>query len=105
MTDFYALLEANENASEAEIRAAYRRLAKKYHPDTNPGDKAAEARFKEIGEAYAVLGSEEKRKDYDSKRRGEPRGRAPSGRAAPRKAASVGPFDANAAFEKFFGKR
>jgi DnaJ-class molecular chaperone len=63
--DYYALLGVNRNADEKEIKAAYRKLARKYHPDVNPNDKAAEARFKEISEAYDVLGDSDKRKAYD----------------------------------------
>ncbi|HEY7068306.1 MAG TPA: J domain-containing protein [Chloroflexota bacterium] len=63
--DYYQLLGVSKGASEKDIRQAYRRLARQYHPDLNPGDKAAEAKFKEIGEAYEVLSDEEKRKKYD----------------------------------------
>jgi curved DNA-binding protein len=63
--DYYKILGVAKNASEKEIKAAYRRLAKKHHPDINPGNKEAEARFKEIGEAYDVLSDKEKRKRYD----------------------------------------
>jgi len=63
--DFYAILGVNRKVDEKELKAAYRKLARKYHPDVNPNDKAAEARFKEISEAYEVLGDPERRKLYD----------------------------------------
>jgi len=53
--DYYKILGVDRNASEKEIKKAYRRLARKYHPDVNPGDKQAEERFKEINEAHEVL--------------------------------------------------
>ncbi|MCX7800352.1 MAG: molecular chaperone DnaJ [Fimbriimonadales bacterium] len=64
-TDYYAVLGVSRNADEKEIKAAYRRLARKYHPDVNPNDKRAEAKFKEVQEAYEVLSDPEKRKLYD----------------------------------------
>src|SRR5579875_3346330 len=64
-TDFYKTLGVPRGADEKEIKAAYRKLARKYHPDVNPNDKTAEAKFKEISEAYDVLGDVEKRKLYD----------------------------------------
>jgi DnaJ-class molecular chaperone len=63
--DYYRVLGVAKGATEKEIKAAYRKLARKHHPDVNPGNKEAEARFKEIGEAYEVLGDKEKRKRYD----------------------------------------
>jgi len=63
--DYYEVLGLSKGASEEEIKKAYRQLAKKYHPDLNPGDKEAEARFKEINEAYQVLSNPETRAQYD----------------------------------------
>jgi DnaJ-class molecular chaperone len=63
--DYYAVLGVPRSASDKDIKTAYRKLARKHHPDVNPGDKNAEARFKEIGEAYAVLSDAAKRKKYD----------------------------------------
>ncbi len=63
--DYYTILGVKRNASEQEIKQAYRRLARKYHPDVNPGDKTAEAKFKEMNEAHEVLSDAEKRKKYD----------------------------------------
>ena len=63
--DYYEVLGVDKNADDAALKKAYRTLAKKYHPDTNPGDKEAEAKFKEASEAYAVLSDPEKRRQYD----------------------------------------
>jgi curved DNA-binding protein len=63
--DYYQTLGVARNADEKEIKKAYRKLAQKYHPDKNPGDKAAEQRFKEINEAYTVLSDPDKRAKYD----------------------------------------
>ena len=82
MKDFYEVLGVSRTASDEDIKKAYRRLARKYHPDVNPGDKKAEARFKEISEANAVLGDKEKRANYDQ-----------FGHAAP--GAGQGGFDAS----------
>ena len=66
--DFYSILGVPSDADPKEIKKRYRKLARDLHPDANPGDSAAEQRFKEIGEAYAVLSDAEQRKQYDAVR-------------------------------------
>jgi molecular chaperone DnaJ len=63
--DYYSILGLSRSASEKEIKQSFRRLARKYHPDVNPGDKTAEEKFKQISEAYEVLSDKDKRKKYD----------------------------------------
>jgi molecular chaperone DnaJ len=63
--DFYAVLGVKKDTSDAELKKTYRKLARQYHPDSNPGDAKAEARFKEVSEAYAVLSDKEMRQEYD----------------------------------------
>ena len=63
--DYYKTLGVSKSADEKEIKQAYRKLARKHHPDVNPGNKESEAKFKEISEAYQVLSDPEKRKKYD----------------------------------------
>lgn len=66
--DFYAVLGVSKDVSDAELKKVYRRLAREFHPDAHPGDAGAEARFKEISEAYSVLSDPEQRQEYDQMR-------------------------------------
>lgn len=66
--DFYKTLGVSKDVSEAELKKVYRKLSRQYHPDTNPGDAKAEAKFKEISEAYSVLGDKQQRAEYDQVR-------------------------------------
>ena len=78
--DYYKTLGVAKTAKPAEIKTAYRKLARKYHPDANKGDSSAEERFKEISEAYSVLSDEKRRKEYDEARSMFPGGfRVPTG--------------------------
>ena len=63
--DYYATLGVQKGASEADVKKSYRKLAQKYHPDANPGDTAAEEKFKEVSHAYDVLSDPKTRKEYD----------------------------------------
>ena len=65
--DYYEILGVDRSSSEKEIKSAYRKLAKKYHPDLNPDDTESESKFKEAAEAYDVLSNPEKRANYDKK--------------------------------------
>lgn len=65
MTDWYRVLGVSRQASEREIKSAYRKQAKKYHPDAHPGDRECESRFREITEAYTILSDPQKRRRYD----------------------------------------
>ncbi len=81
MSDYYKTLGLEKGISDKEVKKAYRRLARKYHPDINPGDKGAEDRFKDIQEAYSVLGDSEKRKAYDRYGQADASGWFPGGGA------------------------
>ncbi len=63
--DYYAILGVSKTADASDIKKSFRKLARKYHPDVNPDNKAAEAKFKEVSEAYEVLSDDDKRKKYD----------------------------------------
>ena len=63
--DYYEILGLTRSASDAEIKSAYRKLARKYHPDSNQGNREAEEKFKEVNDAYTILSDERKRADYD----------------------------------------
>jgi len=104
--DFYKTLGVTEKASADELKKAYRKLAKKYHPDVTGGDKAKEAKFKEISEAYETLGDEKKRAQYDEQRKnpfagGMPGGARPGG-GFPGGGAQG--FDINDLFSQFGGR-
>ena len=95
--DFYAILGIAKDASDADIKKAYRKLARQYHPDTNSGNAAAEKKFKDISEAYSVLSNPEDRQQYDAIR-------AMGGaRFAPGAGAGRGGAGANGGFEDLFG--
>lgn len=80
--DFYKILGVTKGVSEAELKKTYRKLSRQFHPDTNPGDAKAEARFKEISEAYSVLSDKDQRAEYDQMRAMGPGARAGFGAGA-----------------------
>lgn len=117
MSNLYRILGVSETASEEEIKKAYKTLSKKYHPDANPGNREAEAHFREISGAYAVLQNPQKRQEYDKalqknrNRKENFRGRADTGPSGRKHAA---PFGGNGnmdfrsmeeQFQQFFGFR
>jgi molecular chaperone DnaJ len=81
--DYYRVLGVSDSASQKDIKSAYRKLSRQYHPDANPDDKAAEERFKEVSAAYDVIGDPEKRKEYDEVRKLGPVGGMFGGAGAP----------------------
>src|SRR5918994_4120129 len=108
--DYYRVLGVSDTASPKDIKSAYRKLSRQYHPDTNPGDKAAEERFKEVSAAYDVVGDPDKRKEYDEVRRMGPVG-GMFGGAGPGAGAPGGGFrfedigDLGAVLGGLFGRR
>ena len=105
MTDWYSVLQVSRQASEGEIKSAYRKMAKKYHPDAHPGDQKCEARFKEITEAYTILSDAKKRRKYDEelgRRTEEKAPNAPKGKPKP-DTVKVNFEDISRNFESFFG--
>lgn len=106
--DYYRILGITSDAGEKEIKAAYRKLAKKYHPDTHPGDEVCETRFREINEAYSILGDTEKRKKYDEAAAGAETSGMPREQKGGRKSDSgqaVNFEEIHRSFESFFGFR
>ena len=96
--DYYEVLGVDKSADDATLKKAYRQLAKKYHPDVNPGDKEAEAKFKEATEAYSVLSDPDKRRQYDQF------GHAAFENGGGGGAGGFGGFDFNGADMKSFSK-
>ena len=110
--DFYQVLGVDKDADAATIKKAYRKLAREHHPDSKPGDKAAEERFKQVAEAYDVVGDAEKRKEYDQMRSmfagGFPAGgrggfNFPGGFGGPAGSGGAGGFDISDLFGNLFG--
>ena len=105
MTDYYAVLRVAQDAAAETIKSQYRKLAKEYHPDLHPGDKEAEAKFKEVNEAYETLSDSDKRAAYDAARAPAPVFHKP--KAAGPSGVPVGNVDFASVmnqFDKFFGK-
>src|ERR1700751_1630019 len=106
--DYYETLGIGRSANEEEIRKAYRKLARKFHPDVNPGDKAAEERFKQVQEAYDILSDAKKRQIYDQfgfYSENIPPGGGPSGGAEAPPNMNLDSFDFSDFFQGGAGKR
>src|SRR5215472_11617030 len=105
--DYYQSLGVERNADAEEIRKAYRKLARKHHPDLNPGDKASEDRFKKVQEAYDILSDAKKKQMYDQvgfySENGMPGGAGPGGRPGPNM--GFGGFDFSDVFTRGAGAR
>ena len=93
MNEYYRTLGVQPGASQDDLKKAYRALAKKYHPDLHPGDQEAETRFKEVNEAYEVLGDPDKRKEYDAKQQTAQRHQAPNKARSATRTPRGGPVD------------
>lgn len=108
MIDLYGVLGVSRSASEDEIKKAYRKLSKKYHPDANQGNKEAEEKFKEVSEAYATLEDKEKRRAYDKslekQTQGETAGKnSKNSKAGPGPSADINFSNMEDQFAQFFG--
>lgn len=97
----YKVLEIGEQASKDEIRKAYRKLARKYHPDSNPGNKEAEEKFKTINDAYTILSDEKKKAEYDANKNNTGFGDFQNGRRAKNNTSRQG-FDKGSFAEQMF---
>lgn len=106
MNEYYRTIGVQPGASQDDLKKAYRALAKKYHPDLHPGDQEAETRFKEVNEAYEVLGDPDKRKEYDAKQQTAQRHQAPNKARSATRTPRGGPVDFSqmqGGFAQFFG--
>lgn len=106
--DYYSVLGVKEDAAGEEIKRVYRKIAKKYHPDSNPGNLEAEKKFKEAAQAYAVLGDEERRRAYDqeqaaAKGAGRNEKKPTGGKSGTQKPADFDFNNMSSSFEQFFG--
>lgn len=109
MSNLYRILGVSETASEEEIKKAYKTLSKKYHPDANPGNREAEAHFREISGAYAVLQNPQKRQEYDKalqenrSRKENFRGGADKDNVHAKGKTKTNPIDMTEMFERYMG--